>query len=58
MRRLVLLVAALALTGSSAQALRLPAAPRCSIFPASNPWNQRVDRLPVAADSQRLLASI
>jgi hypothetical protein len=37
---------------------RLPAAPRCPIFPASNAWNQRVDRLPVAPDSARLVASI
>ena len=37
---------------------RLPAAPRCAIFPASSPWNRRVDRLPVARDSARLVASI
>ena len=30
----------------------------CPVFPASNPWNQRVDRLPVAANSRTLLASI
>jgi hypothetical protein len=30
----------------------------CPVFPASNPWNQRVDRLPVAPDSARLIASI
>jgi hypothetical protein len=47
----------LALVGS-AQALRLPAAPRCPVFPASNAWNQRVDRLPVAADSDAIVASI
>jgi hypothetical protein len=48
----------LALTGSSAQALRLPAAPKCPIFPATNAWNERVDNLPVAPDSARLIASI
>ena len=55
------LVAALAvglLTGSSAHALRLPAARHCPVFPASNPWNQRVDKLPVSADSARLISSI
>ena len=58
-RRLLPLLALLALAvGSSAGALRLPAAPRCPIFPASNPWNQRVDRLPVAASSRELLSSI
>ncbi len=41
-----------------AGAHRLPAAPRCPVFPAENPWNQRVDRLPVARDSARLIASI
>ncbi|HEY5695112.1 MAG TPA: hypothetical protein VIR14_11455, partial [Gaiellaceae bacterium] len=55
------LVAALAaglLTGSSAHALRLPAARHCPVFPANNPWNQRVDKLPVSADSARLISSI
>jgi hypothetical protein len=46
------------LAGSAAQALRLPGARHCPVFPASNPWNQRVDKLPVAADSARLIASI
>ncbi len=46
------------LTGASAQALRLPAARHCPVFPTSNAWNQRVDKLPVAADSARLIASI
>ncbi|HJU37166.1 MAG TPA: hypothetical protein VJ716_07105 [Gaiellaceae bacterium] len=49
---------ALLLTGSSAQALRLPAARHCPVFPASNPWYQRVDKLPVSADSARLISSI
>src|SRR5665647_1575773 len=43
---------------SSANALQLPSASRCSIFPASSAWNQRVDALPVAADSAQLIASI
>ena len=47
-----------ALSGSAAQALRLPSAPRCTVFPASNPWNRRVDRLPVAADSDAIVRSI
>jgi hypothetical protein len=46
------------LAGSSASALRLPAARNCPVFPASNAWNQRVDELPVAADSTQLIASI
>jgi hypothetical protein len=47
-----------ALVGASADALRLPSAPRCSNFPASNPWNQRVDRLPVTSDSEAVISSI
>jgi hypothetical protein len=64
MRRLApaaALAAALAtvlLTGSSARALRLPAARRCPVFPANNPWNQRVDKLPVSADSGQLIRSV
>lgn len=49
---------ALVLGGSSAQALRLPAAPRCPVFPKSNAWNQRADRLPVAPNSAQIIASI
>jgi hypothetical protein len=30
----------------------------CPTFPANNPWNQRVDNLPVAANSAQLIASI
>jgi hypothetical protein len=44
--------------GASAQALRLPSAPRCPVFPKTNAWNQRVDRLPVAANSAQIIASI
>ena len=51
-------VAAVLLTGSSADALRLPAARHCPIFPANNPWNQRMDKLPLSADSARLISSI
>ena len=36
----------------------IPAAPRCPIFPPSNPWNQRVDRLPVGANSDAIIRSI
>ncbi len=57
-RVLVIAAAALLLGGASAQALRLPTAPACPIFPANNPWNERVDTLPVAADSAQIIASI
>jgi hypothetical protein len=57
-KRLALLIAALALSGSSAQALRLPGAPACTIFPKSNAWNTRVDTLPVAVNSSAVIQTI
>ncbi|HEY1520663.1 MAG TPA: hypothetical protein VGF91_29840 [Solirubrobacteraceae bacterium] len=36
----------------------LPGAQSCAVFPPNNPWNQRVDRLPVAKNSAKLIASI
>ena len=59
-RRLLLAViaAALALGAPSAGALRVPAAPKCPVFPKTNPWNQRVDKLPVAAGSAAIVNSI
>jgi hypothetical protein len=57
-RILPLGLCALALGGSSAQALRLPAASRCPVFPKTNPWNQRVDTLPVAGNSAEIISSI
>jgi len=58
MRRLALAAVVFLLGGGSAQALRLPGAPSCPVFPANNPWNERVDTLPVAANSAQLIASI
>jgi hypothetical protein len=42
----------------AASASRLPHAPGCPIFPATSAWNQRVDHLPVARDSDRIVASV
>ena len=44
--------------GSSAAALQIPGAPRCPVFPRSNPWNRPVDSLPVASNSAALIRSI
>ena len=57
MRKLALLLAVLVFVPSAA-ALRLPGAPRCPVFPATSPWNQRVDRLPLAANSDAIVDSI
>lgn len=53
-----IVLAALVTIPALVSARPLPGAPRCPIFPPNNPWNQRVDRLPVAIDSARLIASI
>jgi len=47
-------VACLAVTSGA----RVPGAPSCPVFPATNPWNERVDRLPVAARSAEIVGSI
>jgi hypothetical protein len=57
-KMLALAAGAMLLGGASAHALRVPAAPRCPMFPAGNAWNQRVDSLPVAANSGQLIQSM
>ena len=54
----VLVVIGLACLGGAAQALRVPSAPSCPVFPASNPWNKRVDQLPVTQNSTAIIGSI
>ena len=55
MKLLAAAAAAFTLTGASAPAPKLAG---CPVFPASSVWNARVDRLPVAASSAQLIASI
>jgi hypothetical protein len=57
-RVLALAAGAMVLGSASAHALRLPSAPNCTIFPATNAWNERVDSLPVASNSAQLIQSI
>src|SRR3954464_10030355 len=52
------LVAALAAGGGAAHALRVPGAPRCTVFPKTNPGNRRVDKLPAAPNSRAIISSI
>jgi hypothetical protein len=54
----VALLAALIAVPALVSAHSLPGAPNCPVFPADNPWNQRVDRLPVAKNSARIIATI
>ncbi len=60
MRRLTFLIAcaSLVLVPALVHASPLPGAPGCPLFPPDNPWNQRVDRLPVAKNSAQMIASI
>ena len=59
MRRLcVLALTALAAVPATASARPLPQAPDCPLFPRSFAINQRVDRLPVATDSDSIVRSI
>jgi hypothetical protein len=60
-------VAVVVLAGSAAPAalsmpaapfLRLPGAPNCPIFPATNVWNTRVDALPVKPNSATMISAI
>jgi hypothetical protein len=52
------IAAALVLVLSASAAPKTPVIAGCPIFPANNPWNERVDTLPVAANSAQLIASI
>jgi hypothetical protein len=61
--RVPLIAAAIAAAGVGALAASAPGrpvtgAPHCQLFPSSNPWNQRVDNLPVAARSGAIVKSI
>jgi len=49
---------ALAVPAVAAAPPRVPGAPNCPIFPANNPWNQRVDKRPVASNSAALIDEI
>lgn len=60
MRRIPVFIAAgiLAFTLPSASGSRLPTAAKCPIFPRDNPWNRRVDNLPVHPRSRTIVRSI
>jgi hypothetical protein len=53
----LVLLALLAATAFAGQPGRLTVG-GCPVFPADNAWNRRIDRLPVAVNSQQLVASI
>jgi hypothetical protein len=55
---LPVLAGALALGVAAASAGRVAGVAGCPVFPASSAWNHRVDRLPVAPGSDRIVAAI
>jgi len=59
MKAAVAALAVLALCGFAAGAASRPhSLAGCALFPADNPWNQRVDTLPVASNSDAIIATI
>ncbi|HEY2887920.1 MAG TPA: hypothetical protein VGJ17_04850 [Candidatus Limnocylindrales bacterium] len=42
----------------TAKPIAIPPLSHCQIFPASNAWNERVDKLPVASNSATMIAAI
>jgi hypothetical protein len=58
LRVLTTAAAVAAIVASASPAARLPGAPGCPILPPNNPWNQRVDRLPVDPNSSKYIAAI
>jgi hypothetical protein len=60
MRRAIAASMLLAISVAAAIASGHPVtgAPKCPVFPKSNPWNQRVDKLPVVANSAAIVQSI
>jgi hypothetical protein len=54
----LLLLALVPMSSAADSPPTLPGARACPIFPATNPWNERVDHLPVASDSATMIAAI
>src|SRR3954468_3364139 len=60
-RRTAILAAAALAVGATVAEGAASSRPRvggCTVFPADNPWNQRVDKLPVATNSDAIVRSI
>jgi hypothetical protein len=60
-RKALFAMAAVAVTLGAAivaSGFKLPNAQQCSVFPQDNPWNRRIDRLPVARNSAAIIRAI
>jgi hypothetical protein len=61
MKKLVVLLLIAAVSATAADAAGGGAPPKvggCTVFPKNNPWNQRVDKLPVASNSDAIVRAI
>jgi hypothetical protein len=62
MRRSIAILTAVAVAVTAVAAggagSKRPRVGGCAVFPANNPWNQRVDKLPVARNSDKIVRSI
>ena len=54
----LVVVAGLTAGAGAPSAAPLPSAPACPVFPAGNVWNQDISALPVASNSDTLIANI
>jgi hypothetical protein len=54
----LVLAAVVAATAALGAGSPRPRVGGCTVFPANNPWNQRVDNLPVASNSNAMIHSI
>ena len=57
-RRLALVALLAAVVAAPADAAPLPGASQCALFPRTNVWNKRVDRLPLASNSRAIVNAI
>ena len=55
---LLFIAAVLGVTTADAAGGGAPRVGGCRVFPANNPWNQRVDKLPVASNSDAIVRAI
>jgi len=52
------IVLALCVAAGMASGHPVTGAPKCAVFPKNNPWNQRVDKLPVLKNSNAIVGAI
>jgi hypothetical protein len=51
-------ILALAVLAAIASGHPVKGAPKCPVFPKNNPWNQRVDKLPLTSNSSAMVRAM